>query len=325
MRRTTAALCASLVLILSNAAQANDTSDHPLLAHYPGFEIRDQAVIEYDDADIILGPFVEVDREKSIALQRIEGAVHNTQYRMKGKSVSVLQLFRNYETALRKLGAELLFSCLRDECFDMPRDGAGVFIGNHLNNEGRYLTGVRKRVKGETAMLTARIMDGDNVTYVSLVLSADDVNEERVIHQSIVESTSFDIQKVAIRSVNELDRLIASSGKAVLDGIYFDHDKATIRPESRQTLEAIADYIKGRMTERFFVVGHTDGSGSYEYNLELSEQRAAAVVEALSAVGVDEERLLAVGIGPLAPADSNRDEASMANNRRVELVEALDQ
>ncbi len=325
MRITTAVLCTSLVLAFSNAAKADDTSDHPLLAHYPGFEIRDQAIIEYDEADVILGPIVEVDRERSIALQRIEGAIHNTQYRMKGKSVSVLQLYRNYETALRKLDAELLFSCLRDECFDMPRDGVGVFINNYLNNEGRYLMGVRKRVKGETAMLTARIVDGDNVTYVSLVLSADDANEERVIHQSIVESAAFDIQKIAIRSANELDRLIASSGKAVLDGIYFDHDKATIRPESRETLAAIADYVRSRATERFFVVGHTDGSGSYEYNLELSEERAAAVVEALLAVGVDEDRLRAVGIGPLAPADSNRDEAGMANNRRVELVEDLDQ
>ncbi len=324
MRITTSALCVFLVATYSIDAQATESSDHPFLAHYPGFDIRDQAVIEYDEADIILGPLVEVDREKSLVMERVEGAIHNTQYRMKGKSVSVLQLLRNYETALRKLDAEILFSCLRDDCYDLSRDGTGVYLNNYLNNEGRFLTGIHKRIKGETAVLTARIVDGDRLAYVSLVLSADDVNEERAVHQSIVERASLDMQKVAIRSAGEIDRLIASSGKAVLDGIYFDHDKATMRPESRETLAAIADYVKSRASGRFFVVGHTDGSGSYEYNLNLSERRAAAVIEALLAVGVGEDRLRAVGIGPVAPADSNRDEAGMANNRRVELVEILD-
>ena len=325
MRKTTAALFSLLALTLTIGARATDQADHPLLPQYPGFEIRDQAVIEYDEADIILGPLVEVDREKSLEMKRVEGAIHNTQYRMKGKSVSLLQLIRNYENAIRKLDAEILFSCLRDECFDLRSDGTGVYVNNYLNNEGRFLTGIHKRVKGETGILTARIVGADGVTYISLILSADDVNEERAVHQSIVETASLDIQKIAIRSAMEIDRLIASGGKAVLDGIYFDHDKATIRPESRETLAAIADYLGSRATERFFVVGHTDGSGPYGYNLELSKERANAVVEALLALGVGADRLEAIGIGPVAPADSNRDESGMAKNRRVELVEILDE
>jgi len=305
------------------AADKTGSSDHSLLTRYPGFEIRDQAVIEYDEADIILGPLVEIDRQKSLELQRLEGSVHNTQYRMNGKSVSLLQLVRNYENALRKLNAEIRFSCLRDDCFQLRSEGSGVFLNNYLNNEGRFLTGIHKRINGETGVLTARFVDGDSTFHITLIISADDNNERRMIHQSIVESASLDIEKIAIGSADEIERLIAASGKAVLDGIYFDHDKARIRAESKQTLAAIAEYLKRRAGERFFVVGHTDGTGGYDYNVSLSRDRANAVIDALRSAGVSANQLRAFGIGPVAPADSNSDESGLANNRRVELVEDI--
>ena len=70
-----------------------------------------------------------------------------------------------------------------------------------------------------------------------------------------------------------------------------------------------------------FVVGHTDTSGSFEHNLDLSMRRAAAVVEVLvTAHGISEGRLTPRGVGPLAPVASNDTEAGRALNRRVELV-----
>ena len=307
----------------AHAADKNESSDHWLLARYPGFEIRDQAIIEYDEADIVLGPLVEIDREKSLELERLEGSVHNTQYRMKGKSVSLLQLTRNYENALRKLNAEILFSCMREDCFKLRNEGTGVFLNNYLNQESRFMPGIHKRVGGETSVFTARLVDGGSVFHMTLIISAKDGNDERVIHQSIIESTSLDLEKIAIGSADQIERLIAASGKAVLDGIYFDHDKATIRAESKPTLAAIAEYLKGRAAERFFVVGHTDGTGDYDYNISLSRDRANAVVDALRSAGVSASQLRAFGIGPVAPADSNSDEAGLANNRRVELVEDI--
>ena len=323
MRAILGVLAATLLFSTALATDKDGATDHSILTRYPGFDIRDQAIIEYDEADIVLGPLTEVDREKSLATQRLEGAVHNTQYRMKGKSVSLLQLFRNYETALRKLNAEVLFSCLRDACFDLRGKGSGVFLNVYLNDEGRVLSGINPDIGGETGILTARLVDGDTVYHMLLIMSTDDINEERFVHQSIIESTSLDDEKIAIASAAEIERLIAASGKAVLDGIYFDHDKASIRPESKTTLAAIADYLGRRPDERFFVVGHTDGTGAYQYNVTLSRERAAAVVSALQSAGVSSGQLRPLGVGPVAPADSNRDEAGLANNRRVELVEDI--
>lgn len=314
------------VLIAPNvhARDKQGSADHPLLTRYPAFTIRDQAIVEYDEADIILGPLTEnSEREKSLKLARHEGRVHNTLYFQDGKAVSMLQMFRNYENALKKLNAEILYSCMRDDCFDMRSKANGTFLNNYLTRNGRVFSGIKKDITSETGILTARLADGDKLYHILLVVSADDINEDRFINQSIIESASMDIEKIAIGSADEIERMINATGKAVLDGIYFDHDSATIKPESRPTLEAIIAYLKQNVDRRFFVVGHTDGTGSYSYNVELSSQRAGAVVEALVEAGIPSSQLKHLGIGPVSPADSNLDDAGLANNRRVELVEDI--
>jgi outer membrane protein OmpA-like peptidoglycan-associated protein len=70
-----------------------------------------------------------------------------------------------------------------------------------------------------------------------------------------------------------------------------------------------------------YVVGHTDNVGGYEYNMGLSERRAAAVVKELTGKhGIQAARLKAAGAGPLAPVAPNDNDPGRAKNRRVELV-----
>ena len=72
---------------------------------------------------------------------------------------------------------------------------------------------------------------------------------------------------------------------------------------------------------KVFIVGHTDMQGPVERNRILSRDRAAAVIAALvKDHGITVDRLTAEGVGPLAPAASNVDEAGRAKNRRVEMV-----
>jgi len=115
---------------------------------------------------------------------------------------------------------------------------------------------------------------------------------------------------------------IAATGHAVLYGIYFDHDSARIKPESGADLEAIAEMLKTNSSLKLYVVGHTDMTGGYDYNLGLSLQRAEAVVKVLvDEYGIATERLIGKGAGPLCPVGSNKDETGRKLNRRVELVE----
>ena len=72
---------------------------------------------------------------------------------------------------------------------------------------------------------------------------------------------------------------------------------------------------------RLLIVGHTDSVGSYEYNLDLSQRRAASVVDALKARhGIAGNRLYPVGVSFASPVETNTTEEGRARNRRVELV-----
>lgn len=82
-----------------------------------------------------------------------------------------------------------------------------------------------------------------------------------------------------------------------LKDILFDFNKATIRPESKEKLDAAANIIKKATAENFVIIGSTDKKGSDAYNLTLSRKRAAAVMAALEARGVNAANLKSVGIG----------------------------
>ena len=115
---------------------------------------------------------------------------------------------------------------------------------------------------------------------------------------------------------------LATTGHAVIYGIYFDLDSANIKPESEPDLKAIADLLKTNASLKLYVVGHTDMTGSIDYNVGLSLERAQAVVTALvDEYGIAAGRLTAKGAGPLCPVGSNKDESGRKLNRRVELVE----
>ena len=64
-------------------------------------------------------------------------------------------------------------------------------------------------------------------------------------------------------------------------GIYFDHDSANIKKESKPSLKAIADMLKTNNSLKLYVVGHTDMTGGFDYNVGLSLKRATAVVKTL--------------------------------------------
>lgn len=115
---------------------------------------------------------------------------------------------------------------------------------------------------------------------------------------------------------------ISATGKVAIYGIYFDFNKADVKPESEATLKEIAALLKQNSKLNLYVVGHTDNVGSLAANMDLSQRRADAVVQALvSKHGVDAKRLKAQGVGPLCPVTSNKTEEGRAKNRRVELVE----
>jgi OmpA-OmpF porin, OOP family len=114
---------------------------------------------------------------------------------------------------------------------------------------------------------------------------------------------------------------LLQNGHAVVPGIYFDTAKAVLKPESAAALQEVAKLFQSDPKLKLYVVGHTDNEGQLASNMELSKQRAAAVVKALTTqYGVAASRVQPYGDGPYAPVASNDTEDGRALNRRVELV-----
>jgi len=110
----------------------------------------------------------------------------------------------------------------------------------------------------------------------------------------------------------------------VLRNIFFDFDKATIRPESKTELENLIKLMNDNPNIKIEISGHTDNIGSASYNQKLSESRAKAVVDYLIEHGIERSRLSYMGYGFEKPIASNDTEEGRQLNRRVEfkIIEA---
>jgi outer membrane protein OmpA-like peptidoglycan-associated protein len=122
-------------------------------------------------------------------------------------------------------------------------------------------------------------------------------------------------------TANDIKTLLAADGKVSFYGIYFDTDKAILKPESAPAIKEIAEFLKANPAASIFIVGHTDNTGDFNKNLTLSKERATAVLnELVSKYAVNKQQLSAEGVASLAPVAPNDTNEGKAKNRRVEIV-----
>jgi len=105
----------------------------------------------------------------------------------------------------------------------------------------------------------------------------------------------------------------------VLRNIFFDTGKFELRPESVVELQKLVELLQRNLRIRIEISGHTDNVGAFEYNLELSRNRARSVLQFLVAAGVAHDRLSFEGYADTLPIDTNLTEQGRANNRRTEF------
>ncbi|MHA6281467.1 OmpA family protein [Salinimicrobium sp. CAU 1759] len=113
---------------------------------------------------------------------------------------------------------------------------------------------------------------------------------------------------------------------AGVGNIYFDFDKATIKPESEPTLNRVAEIMKNYPMLKIEIGSHADARGSNKYNMDLSQRRAESTLEYLVSQGISRDRLVPKGYGEEVPLnDCTRPnmctEAEYARNRRSEFTE----
>jgi outer membrane protein OmpA-like peptidoglycan-associated protein len=105
----------------------------------------------------------------------------------------------------------------------------------------------------------------------------------------------------------------------VLENVYFDTGKSTLKPSSNKALNDLAEVLKLKSTMEVQIEGHTDDVGNEADNLKLSQERADAVKKYLSSKGIAAARVTAKGFGQTMPVADNATEEGRSKNRRTSL------
>ncbi len=301
--------------------------DHSLLSRFTGSKLTGYAVKEFDEVDLVAGKQIKNKEGKDVfeKTQKIEGKYTRLVYAYPLERSSV-EVMRNYQAAIQAAGLQIIFSCEKTTCGDsfgsifytykdtggFQGEGSSDFWASPFNygrEDERYLLASGKRSDGSTVYAAVYV-----VGPVSGKLGG--------VYLQIVEPKPMETNKVSVNlKAEEMSKGLAAEGKIALYGLYFDTDKAQIKPESKAQLAEMAALLQKDTALKVYIVGHTDNVGAAARNLTLSQQRADAVVKALvSEYKVSEDRLSAKGVASFSPMASNDTDPGKAKNRRVELV-----
>ena len=327
-------------------ADKEGSQDHPALKRYEGSFIVSAEQRSFDEFQLPLAKLAPVPGRKDNhnnhysepgEKKTLEGPLTRLVYLLPEKRTP-LEALRNYQQEIKEQGGNILFECSGGECGGDPgRSSSGgggemslamylmpqenitdpVFSNGHCAmtdriNDQRYTAAILPASGIHVSVLTYTLKGGS---------FCKAFNDRTIAIVDLVETREREQKMVTVKA-DAMDREIAASGSIALYGIYFDFDKAVVKPESQPTLQEIALLLKNKPGLKLLIAGHTDNVGTFAYNTDLSQRRAAAVVQALTGeFGIDRSRLTPVGVSSASPKATNRTEEGRARNRRVELVE----
>jgi len=136
------------------------------------------------------------------------------------------------------------------------------------------------------------------------------------------EISEVEVPKAEVAQVKpeELQQIEAKIQEIIdFEDINFELNKATLTPKSLVTIKKIATILSENSSVKVEIAGHTDSTGDDEYNLKLSQERVDMVKKELMSLGIDKERMKAVGYGESRPLVSNDTLKNREKNRRVEF------
>jgi len=124
--------------------------------------------------------------------------------------------------------------------------------------------------------------------------------------QSVPNFTNNRAQAIGEMTDARVMEVLREDGKVSMSGAFFEHDSATLNSSAPLVLFKLAKAMEGEPDVRLAIVGHTDSTGDFNYNVDLSRRRAETVRNTLlgEPYNVPEERLVAMGAGPIKPVAS---------------------
>lgn len=315
-------------------ADADGSADSAFTGRYEGSTIVGQTFSKFDELTLPAGPS-DVKTKAFTASVSQKGTVQRTLY-VAPEERSSLDVFSNYIDAIKAKGFSVVFDCEGKAC------GANFKDLKYRSNDTETMVvseTADSRRRAVSSGMFSKIVDpryallkqGDagQETYIAVFAGQNmgggmgDISKALrgrvgVLIEVVEPGTRED--KIITLSADQLESGLSADGRVVIYGLYFDFDQAKIKPESAPQLAEMVAHLSANPKTKVYVVGHTDNKGALDYNINLSTQRAEAVKAALSKAGIEGNRLIAKGLGPLAPLASNQTDEGQAKNRRVELV-----
>jgi len=267
-------------LLYAQDNDAENCKDHAFFNRLPNFRI------ESCESNFNLQEFFTGANKK----ESVEGNVTKLRYVWNSETAkppSPLQLTRNYEAAITKNGGKKIY--IGNEDGDPSYIGLGTFT---MSKDGKEYW--------VTVTHFSHPVSGGEVPEFSLIIL-----EKEAMKQDIEANAMF--------------KEIEAKGSISLY-INFETGKSAIKPESQNIVDQMTEMLKANPALKVSIEGHTDNVGTPAANQKLSEERAAALVKALVAKGIDKSRLASKGWGQTKPAADNNIADGKAKNRRVEIV-----
>ncbi len=307
-----------MLFSLNLTAQNNDVQaaqDYPLIQRFPNSNIVFYKVFKWEEYKV---PMVKLSYAEDKGryfphMLKTSGKLIRYQYTTSADN-NPAYVYKTYLDNLQKNGFSIL---VKGKGIDGIGCNSEDFCNFYYNNKmtGQFGLKYYPRGKDTHCFIVARKSVRDKNIYSVIYISG--FSDQTLITQDVMEANEEDI----LNSRN-ISQNIAAYGHITIYSILFEPGKAEIKPESEHTLKAIADYLNSHSDKKFVIVGHTDNTGDFDANVQLSQKRAQAVMQKLiNQYGANANQLRAYGDGPTAPIASNLTDNGKAQNRRVDIVE----
>jgi OOP family OmpA-OmpF porin len=316
------AVLIALVLGKVVAQDVIGSQDHPLITRYPNSVIAWYDQNNFTQYHIATGPCVAY--KKIDQWMDVEGKTTRIYYTLSGLR-TMTEVYRNYYNAVKKAGFTVLAEGIFQERNVSTEVGGSSWMPVFYDRNPFPSSNNIKLLQGSSdtgghCYIAAKLKTESGMVYISI--GGHQYTQNQVVFLvDVIEIGQLEDGLITV-DAKAMGEGIDREGKIALYGIHFDFDKADILPQSEPVLAEIAKLLQARPSLKLYVVGHTDMKGGLDYNIQLSEARANAVVRALvQKHGIAAARLMGKGVGPLAPVSTNLTDAGRALNRRVELVQ----
>lgn len=192
----------------------------------------------------------------------------------------------------KPLGAKVIYERLPD--------GKGLGVSQSNPETGEY------EIRLPAGELYGLRTESENKLSESQSLDLRDIKNDQTIEKD------FNLDPIGVAAV-------AENSTILLNNLFFDLEKATLRPESFPELDRIVALMNEKPAMTIEIAGHTDVTGSEAFNLSLSKKRANAVAQYLKDKQIDKDRMTVLFFGESKPMESNDTREGRKKNRRVEF------